>query len=370
VAELWSWVQTPEVLVLIGFHIFVVAMLALDLGVFQRHAHAVGMKEAAIWSAVWVALALLFAVGIWQFWDRWHPETSGQGGVKAIEFVTGYVIEKSLSVDNLFVFLVIFRYFAVPPHLQHRVLYWGILGALVMRATLILAGAALLNAFHWMIYVFGAFLLYTAYRMLRSVEEEIDPGRNPLLRLARRFLPVVHDYHSPTFWVKRDGRWHATPLPLVLLVVETTDVVFAVDSIPAIFAITRDTFIVYTSNVFAILGLRALFFLLAGFLGMFRYLGTGLALVLAFVGLKMLVEEPLHPYLERVGIGQHALILISLGVVAGILTVSVVLSVIAGRREPLDQPPEAVTEDPAIAGEQALSTWPPDSEGADRGGGV
>jgi tellurite resistance protein TerC len=354
VADIWSWVQTPEFLVLVGFHVFIVVMLALDLGVFQRKAHAVGMKEAAIWSAVWVALALLFALGIWQFWDRWHPGSQGQGSVKAIEFVTGYLIEKSLSVDNLFVFLVIFRYFAVPPHLQHRVLYWGILGALFMRAAMILAGAALLNAFHWMIYVFGAFLLYTAYKMLHSVEEDIDPGKNPLLRLARRFWPVVHDYDSPTFWVKREGRWHATPLPLVLLVVESTDVVFAVDSIPAIFAITKDTFIVYTSNIFAILGLRALFFLLAGFLGMFRYLSTGLALVLGFVGLKMILEEPLHPYLERVGIGQNTLILISLGVVAGILTVAVVASIIAGRREPLEHPPEAaVTEIPAEAREEA-----------------
>ncbi len=357
-ADVWAWVQTPEFLVLVGFHVFVVAMLALDLGVFQRHAHAVGMKEAAVWSAVWVALALLFAAGIWLLWDPWHLGEPGQGSVKAVEFVTGYLIEKSLSVDNLFVFLVIFRYFAVPPALQHRVLYWGILGALVMRATLILAGAALLAAFHWMIYVFGAFLLYTAYKMLRSsVEEDIDPGRNVLLRLARRFVPVVSDYDSPTFWVKRAGRWHATPLPLVLLVVESTDVVFAVDSIPAIFAITKDTFIVYTSNIFAILGLRALFFLLAGFLGMFRYLSTGLAVVLAFVGLKMIVEDPLHPYLEQAGIGRNGLILISLLVVAGILTVAVVASVIAGPREPLEHPPEA-----AAVSEPATSASPPDND--------
>lgn len=334
-ANIWSWLQSTEFLVLVGFHVFIVAMLALDLGVFQRRAHAVSMREAGAWSAVWVALALLFALGIWLFWDRWHADQTDQGGVKAVEFVTGYVIEKALSVDNLFVFLVIFRYFAVPPHLQHRVLYWGILGALLMRATLILAGAALLAAFHWMIYVFGAFLLYTAYKMLRSsVEEDLDPGKNFFLRIARRLVPVVSDYDSQRFWMKRDGRWHATPLPLVLLVVETTDVVFAVDSIPAIFAITKDTFIVYTSNIFAILGLRALFFLLAGFLGMFRFLGTGLALVLAFVGLKMIVEEPLHAYLESIGLGRNALILISLGVVAAILTVSVVASVIAGPKEP------------------------------------
>src|SRR5437870_4255313 len=238
----------PEFWVLVGFHVFVAAMLALDLGVFQRKAHAVSMKEAAIWTTIWVACALLFAVGIWWFWDDWNPGPQPQGGVKAMEFVTGYLIEESLSVDNLFVFLVIFRYFAVPAHLQHRVLYWGILGALIMRPTLILAGAALLNTFHWMTYVFGVFLLYTAYKMSRSVEEEIDPGRNPLLRIAQRFLPVVNNYDSSTFWVKREGKWHATPLPLVVLVVESTDVVFAVDSIPAIFGITKDTFIVYTSR--------------------------------------------------------------------------------------------------------------------------
>ncbi len=348
-AQFWTWLQSTEFLVLVGFHVFILAMLALDLGVFQRHAHAVGMKEAAVWSAVWVALSLLFAVGIWLFWDDWHPDQAGRGGVKAVEFVTGYLVEKALSVDNLFVFLVIFRYFAVPPHLQHRVLYWGILGALVMRAAMILAGAALLAAFHWMVYVFGAFLLYTAYKMFTSsVEEDIDPGRNWMLRLARRVLPVVSDYDSPRFWVKRAGRWYATPLPLVLLVVESTDVLFAVDSIPAIFAVTKDTFIVYTSNIFAILGLRALFFLLAGFLGMFRYLSTGLAVVLAFVGLKMIAEEPLHPYLEHAGIGQTGLILISLGVVAGILAVAVVASVIAGPKEPLEHPPEAAADDTAV----------------------
>jgi tellurite resistance protein TerC len=329
VADFWAWLQSPEGLVLIGFHVFVVAMLALDLGVFQRKAHAVGMREAAIWSGVWVALALLFAAGIWLYWDRWRPDEAGQGPAKSVEFLTGYLIEKALSVDNLFVFLVIFRYFAVPPHLQHRVLYWGILGALIFRATLILAGAALLAAFHWMIYVFGAFLLYTAYKMFRSnIEEEMDPGRNWLLRVARRVLPLVTDYDEPRFWVRRMGRWYATPLPLVLLVVESTDIMFAVDSIPAIFAVTKDTFIVYTSNVFAILGLRAMFFLLAGFLGMFRYLSTGLAAVLGFVGLKMILEEPLAPYLARAGIGQNGLILMSLVVVAGILTAAVVASLV------------------------------------------
>jgi tellurite resistance protein TerC len=310
-------------------------MLALDLGVFQRKAHAVGIREAAIWSAVWIALAFIFAAAIWKYWDRWRPDEAGQGGTKAVEFITGYVIEKALSVDNLFVFLVIFRYFSVPATLQHRVLYWGILGALIMRATLILAGAALLAAFHWMTYVFGAFLLYTAYKMLVSSEEQVDPGNNPILKLARRYLRVVPDYDSTRFWVRKAGKLYATPLPLVLLVVESTDVVFAVDSIPAIFAITKDTFIVYTSNIFAILGLRALYFLMAAFLDSFRYLGTGLAIVLAFVGVKMIAEHALSSYLDHIGIRRETLILISLGVVACILTTAVVASIIVGpKRSP------------------------------------
>jgi tellurite resistance protein TerC len=348
-ATLGSWLQSPEFLILVGFHLFIFLVLALDLGVFQRAAHAVSMREAAAWSAVWIGLALLFALGIWKFWHLWHPDEPDHGADKAIEFVTGYLIEKSLSVDNLFVFLVIFRYFGVPAHLQQRVLLWGILGALVTRATLILLGAALLAWFSWMIYVFGLFLIYTAFKLARSVEEEIDPGRNPLLRLARRILPVVDNYQSPHFWVKREGRWHLTPLPLVLLVVESTDVLFAVDSIPAIFGVTKDTFIVYTSNIFAILGLRALYFLLAGFLGMFRYLSVGLALVLGFVGVKMLVEEPLHPYLEAHGIGTRETTLLSLAVIAVILSGAVIASLIAGPKEPLEHPPEASQEVPPAA---------------------
>ncbi|HXG12204.1 MAG TPA: TerC family protein [Gemmataceae bacterium] len=343
---IWAWASAPEIGVLVGFHVFILLMLALDLGVFQRQAHAVSMTEAAVWSTIWVALALVFAVGIWQFWHLWRPEEADRGGDRAVEFITGYLVEKSLSVDNLFVFLVIFRYFAVPAHLQQRVLLWGIIGAIVMRAALILIGAALLSAFHWMIYVFAAVLLYTSFKMLRSVEEEIDPGRNPLLRLAQRFLPVVSSYESQRFWVRREGRWHATPLPLVLLVVESTDVMFALDSIPAIFGLTKDAFIVYTSNIFAILGLRALYFLLANFLGMFRYLNVGLALVLGFVGLKMIVEQPLEPYLASRGIEKGNLILISLGVIATILTVSVVASIVAGPKEPLEHLPEGVAETP------------------------
>jgi tellurite resistance protein TerC len=344
-AEAWPTISPTQLLILVAFHIFVLFMIALDLGVFQRRPHAVSIKEAAFWSAIWIALAMLFAIGIWKYWGLWRPESPQKGSEKAIEFITGYVIEKSLSVDNLFVFLVIFRYFGVPDVLQPRVLQWGVIGALVMRAILIVLGAALLSAFHWMIYVFGAFLLYTAYKLFRSVEQEIDPGRNPVLRLVRRFLPLVDSYDSERFWVKREGRWHATPLPLVLLVVETTDVVFAVDSIPAIFGVTRDIFVVYTSNIFAIMGLRALYFLLANFLGMFRYLSIGLAMVLAFVGVKMIAEEPLRPYLESWGVGNGTVIAVSLGVIAVILTVSVVISVLAGPKEPLEHPPEAVSQD-------------------------
>lgn len=358
--DIWAWLQTPEFGILAGFHLFIVAMLALDLGVFQRKAHAVSKKEAALWSMVWVVLSLLFAAGIWQYWHLWHPEAPpGQGTEKAIEFLTGYLIEKSLSVDNLFVFMVIFRYFAVPKHLQHRVLFWGILGALFLRATLILVGAALLANFHWMIYVFGGFLVYTAYKLANSVEDEIDPGRNPLLRLAQRFLPVVNNYESPRFWVRNEGRWHATPLPLVLLVVESTDVVFAIDSIPAIFAITRDTFIVYTSNIFAILGLRALYFLLAGFLGMFRYLNLGLALVLGFVGVKMLTEAFVGPFLESYGLTKGHQILISLGVIGGILTVSIVASLIAGPEEPTEIAP--ITSGDGTAADVGESSQAPTS---------
>ncbi|MGE3803346.1 MAG: TerC family protein [Gemmataceae bacterium] len=361
----------PAIELLIGFHLFILAMLALDLGVFQRKAHKVSIREAAAWTIVWGTLAMLFAAGIWQFWDHIFPEKPGLGTDKAIEFVTGYVVEISLSVDNLFVFLVIFRYFGVPEHLRHRVLFWGILGAVIMRATFILLGGALLAAFHWMIYVFGVILIWTAIKLLRSGDEEVDVEKNFLLRLARRYLPVVNNYDSPTFWVYREekngearpddgagesttatpgkkGRWYATPLPLVLLVVESTDVVFAVDSIPAIFGITRDIFIVYTSNIFAVLGLRAMYFLLAGVLSMFRYLKIGLSFVLMFVGLKMLTEGYLP--LKEWGIGQTEKILISLGMIVFILATSVVASLIAG---PAEEHHEEPAEEPRAEAEEA-----------------
>lgn len=287
------------------FNIFVLGMLALDLLVFHRKAHAVSLREALAWSCVWVSLALLFALGVYFF----------RGGEKALEFLTGYVIEWSLSVDNLFVFLVIFSYFAVPPIYQHRVLFWGILGALVLRAIFIATGTALLTNFHWMIYVFGGFLIFTGIKLLFAGEEKIDPEKNPAVRLVRRFMNVTPDYHGQQFFIRKDGRLWATPLLLVLIVVETTDVIFAVDSIPAIFAITLDPFIVYTSNVFAILGLRALFFLLAGVMDMFRYLKVGLSFVLCFVGIKMVIVD-----FYKIPIG------ISLGVVAGILGISILAS--------------------------------------------
>jgi tellurite resistance protein TerC len=305
--------MVPERLILwIAFNLFVLGMLALDLGIFHRKAHAVSIKEASIWSAVWILLALVFNLGIYFVW----------GQEKALEFLTGYVIEKSLSVDNLFVFLMIFQYFATPAIYQHRILFWGIVGALVMRAIFIATGAALLENFHWMIYVFGAFLIVTGIKMLLQGDEKLEPDKNPVVRLFQRWVPITNEYQGQRFFVRREGKIHATLLMLVLIVVETTDVIFAVDSIPAIFAITTDPFIVYTSNVFAILGLRALYFMLAGVMQMFVYLKVGLSFVLCFVGAKMLVVD-----FYKIPIG------ISLGVVAGILILSVAASLLVRWKE-------------------------------------
>jgi tellurite resistance protein TerC len=264
-----------------GFTAFIVALLVVDLGVFHRKAHTVRYREALGWSAFWVGLALAFNLLVY----RWF------GAERALEFLTGYLIEKALSVDNIFVFLMVFSYFAVPTAFQHRVLFWGILGALLMRAAFIVAGAALLQRFHWVIYVFGAFLLLTGIRLLRGAGAELHPEKNPLYRLFRRFVPAVDRYHGAAFTVVENGRRYATPLLLVVVVLEATDLVFAIDSIPAIFAVTTDPFIVYTSNVFAILGLRALYFLLAGALDQFRFLKVGLGLVLCFVGGKMALAD-------------------------------------------------------------------------------
>ena len=294
-----------------AFIVFVLGMLALDLGVFHRSSHEVTLKEAAIWSVVWVTLAMAFDAGVWAWF----------GPQKGLEFLTGYLIEKALSVDNIFVFAVIFGYFAVAKELQHRVLFWGILGALVMRGIFIFAGSALLAAFHWVIYIFGGLLIVTGVKLVTQADAKIEPRKNPLVRLFLRFVPSVPDYQGAKFVVVRDGRRYATPLFVVLVAVEATDLVFAVDSIPAVFAVTRDPFIVYTSNIFAILGLRAMYFLLAGIIDRFRFLKLGLAAVLVFVGAKMCVT----PFL-KIPIGG------SLAVVAGLLAASVVASWLAPGR--------------------------------------
>ena len=295
--DIWLWV---------GFNVFVLAMLAVDLGVFHRDAHTVSIREASIWTAVWVTLSLIFNYGIYHY----------MGADAGLEFLTGYLIEKALSVDNIFVFVLIFSYFRVPQKYQHRVLFWGILGALVMRGAMIGAGAYLISNFHWVIYVFGAFLVFTGIRMAIHQEHDIDPEANPVLRLIRRFMPISPKYEGQRFFtrVMRNGtmRRAATPLFVVLVLVETTDLIFAVDSIPAIFAVTQDPFLVYSSNVFAILGLRALYFLLAGVIEKFHYLKLGLSVVLVFVGAKMLLVDILH-----IPIG------LSLGVIALVLGASV-----------------------------------------------
>ncbi len=289
----------------VGFHIFVIVMLVLDLGVFHRKAHVIRIKEALIWSGVWISLALLFNVLIY-FW---------QGPVVALQFLTGYLIEKSLSVDNIFVFLLLFTYFRVTPDYQHKVLFWGIIGAFILRAVFIAAGVTLISRFHWVIYLFGGFLVLTGIRMATQKEGEIHPEKNPVLRLFRRWMPVTDEYHGDRFFIKQAGRRYATPLFVVLLVVETTDLIFAVDSIPAVLAITLDPFIVYTSNVFAILGLRALYFAVAGMLQLFHYLHYGISSILVFVGLKMLLSD-----FYRIPVAM------ALGVIAGILILSVIAS--------------------------------------------
>ena len=292
----------------IGFSLFILFMLSLDLGLFNRKAHTIKYREAAIWSAVWITLASTFA-GI-VFWY--------QGSSRGLEFVTGYLIELSLSVDNLFVFLLIFSYFKVPSKYQHRVLFWGVLGALVMRLTMIFIGATLINRFHWIIYIFGAFLVYTGIRMFTQKDTDIQPEENAVVRLVTRYIPMQRHYEEEKFFTKVEGRRTGTLLLLVLIIVEVADLVFAVDSIPAIFAITTNPFIVYTSNVFAILGLRSMYFLLAGVVEKFHYLKTGLAIVLTFIGLKMLI----------VVLGVNIPIWISLLFVAVVLLASVAASIV------------------------------------------
>jgi tellurite resistance protein TerC len=295
----WLW---------IGFNLFVLAMLALDLGVFHRKAHVVSIRESIIWTLVWIALAMAFNLGIAHY----------MGNAKALEFFTGYVIEKSLSVDNIFVIALLFSYFSVPSKHQHRVLFWGILGALLMRAAMIMLGAKLISEFTWIIYVFGAFLILTGIKMIVKREEEIHPESNPVVKLFRRFVPVTNGFREGKFFVRENGVRMATPLFVVLLLVEFTDLIFAVDSIPAIFAVSTDPFIVYTSNVFAILGLRSLYFALAGILDKFHYLKIGLGLVLTFVGVKMLLSHT--PWKIDTAV--------SLGVIVGVLVTSVLASLV------------------------------------------
>jgi tellurite resistance protein TerC len=301
----------------VGFNLFVLVMLALDLGVFHRKSEVVSVREALLWSAAWIALALAFNVGIWVW----------RGTDVALEFLTGYLLEKSLGIDNIFVFILIFAYFQVDPRYQHKVLFWGILTALILRAILIVVGAALIQNFHWIIFLFGAFLVLTGVRMAVQSELQVDPDRNPLVRLVKRFLPVTPNYVGDRFITRVNGRWWATPLLVALLVVELSDIVFAVDSIPAIFAVTTDPFIVYTSNVFAILGLRSLFFALAGVMNRFYYLKFGLALVLVFVGVKMLISD-----LFKVPA------FVSLGVIVLILGTAAVASVLRHRNSPPESP--------------------------------
>jgi tellurite resistance protein TerC len=316
---IWLW---------IGFVVLVLAMLALDLGVFHRKSRAVTISEAAVWTTVWVILSLLFNISVYWLYEH-HFLGIGRavghelsGGQAALEFFTGYVIEKSLSLDNIFVIALIFAYFRVPATFQHRVLFWGILGAMIMRGVMIAAGTLLIHRFAWVIYVFGALLIVTAIKLLVVRHDNLEPDRNPLVKLARKLYPVSAELDGQKFFTRIAGKRAITPLLLVLLVVESTDVLFAVDSIPAIFAVTQDPFIVFTSNVFAILGLRSLYFVLAGVMDKFRYLKTSLVFLLAFVGVKMLLA---HHYPIPT--------LVSLGIISGILSVGVLASILAGHRD-------------------------------------
>jgi tellurite resistance protein TerC len=299
----------------IAFHVFVFIMLALDLGVFHKHTHKSPVKEAILWSCVWIALAMLFDLFIYLDKDF--------GPIKALEFLTGYVIEYSLSVDNIFVFILIFSYFSVNSQYQHKILFWGILGALIMRGIFIFAGVALINRFNWIVLIFGGFLVYTGIRMLFQKETEVDPEKNAVVKFFRRFLPVTKTLHGDKLIITHNRKLYATPLFLVLLIIESSDLLFAVDSIPAVLAISKSTFIVYTSNIFAILGLRSLYFAISGIMGYFRFLKVGLAFVLTFVGLKMLASF-FHFEIS---------IIISLGIIISILLVSILASVFIKREE-------------------------------------
>lgn len=288
-----------------GFIIFILGLLILDLKVLQKDDHEIKVREALAWTGFWIVLALMFNAGVYYF----------EGTQKALEFLTAYLIEKSLSVDNIFVFLMVFSYFGIPSKYQHRVLFWGIIGALIMRAAFILVGVALIERIHWIIYVFGAFLIFIGIKMALEKEKEIHPEKNPVLKYFRKIMPVTKEFVRHDFFTKKGTRWAATPLFVVLLVIESTDVVFAVDSIPAVLAISHDPFIVYTSNVFAILGLRALYFAIAGVMQLFHYLNYGLAFILVFVGIKMILAD-----------FYKLPVSVALGVIAGVLAISVIAS--------------------------------------------
>jgi tellurite resistance protein TerC len=330
-----EWIsQHKQAFLWIGFSILVLGALVVDLGLFHRKAHVVKAREALAWSVVWIVLALVFNAGVWWF--------LGRG--KAEEFLAGYILEKSLSVDNLFVFVVIFSYFAVPAQYESRILMWGIIGAFIMRAIFIFVGAALLKQFGWLMVGFGLFLLFTGFKLLVKKDEQIEPDKNPVVRLFKRFFPVGDKLDGQRFFTTVDGRRVATPLFIVLLVVESSDVIFAVDSIPAIFAVTKDPFIVFTSNVFAILGLRSLYFLLARMMNLFRFLKFGLVLILWFVGVKMIIVYA-H---ERHWIGWHIPTVVSLAVIGGILGLSVALSLLLAEKPKYadGEAPEGPSEKP------------------------
>ena len=316
--------MSSQVIWWVAFGIIVFVLLVLDLKVFHRKSRVITLKESLLWTAFWVGLALLFNLGIY-LW---------RGHESALQFLTCYLIEESLSVDNLFVFLMVFSYFAVAPAYQHKVLFWGIIGAIIMRLAFIEVGVTLLERFDWVFYIFGAFLIITAFRMAFQKDKEIDPGKNMVLRLFRRLVPVTSGYENDRFFVKRAGRYIATPLFIVVLVVETTDVVFALDSIPAALGITLDPFIVYTSNIFAILGLRSLYFALAGVMRLFHYLHYGLVVVLIFVGVKMLIADFYKMPIE-----------VALGTVVGVLLISVIASIIWPRKEKIIPVPSRLPDE-------------------------
>lgn len=325
--SIWLWA---------GFISLVLAFLALDLGVFHRHAHEVRMREALVWTAIWITSSLLFCGGLYLWWDQIQPQSSYTNSQAAMAFLAGYLVEWSLSVDNIFVFLVVFTYFHVPGMYQHRVLFWGILGALFFRSIFIALGAVALSTFVWTMIIFGLLLIATGIKMLLAHGKTVDPAQNPVVRWFRRIMPTTDEYHGQHFFVRKDRVLLATPLFVALLVVEFSDIMFAVDSVPAIFAITQNPFIVFTSNVFAIMGLRALFFAVSGLMQLFRFLHYGLAAILMFVGAKMLygyAQKEIVPDWPHFPVGW------SLGIIVGVLAATMVVSLIV---------PERVSHEPAL----------------------